>query len=551
MSKIKNDYLKNRKFILNQDCNDMNFASPPGKSLEWIRDRYRDIFAAGADVLVADVALPDVVQTISTPSGEICGERFGLELDDRIVSDRGASCDPLNRCHWYRSIDELRKQGTDVLYLGCEEARKAGALVLAGMRMADAHHGMVWLEKAENPLYAKIISDHPEWCNTWKDGSLDATLNYAIPEVQDHRLQILRELVTNYDVDGLELDWMRWCRHFPDGKQKENMHILTAFVRRVRDMLDETATKKGRDHLILGHRVPMTLHESLNIGCDVGSWAKNGCADFLAPMDFLLNDLNLKTDEFVKAVEGTGCLVYPGFGTTKYSFGYKKATYDNREDQDLCLKMRSLSQFRATSANWYAWGADGGSSFNMYFWKPEENEFYRSAIAIMSDPEKAYDGPRHYVYLPTWKDGRNPTGNVNAQILYFNKDTEGHRQVFKFRMADGRNGEKLRGTLQFRIYDAGADDKFNADLNGIEIAPEKLNIEFQPYGEEFTKPDGPVFLSGGPFVWPQNLCFTIPLEKCPSFCGDNELGITFEKSNREKTEKHDDPIMEALEIMVT
>jgi uncharacterized lipoprotein YddW (UPF0748 family) len=57
--------------------------------------------------------------------------------------------------------------------------------------------------------------DHPEWCNTWPDGSLDATLNYAIPEVQAHRLQILREMATNYDIDGLELNWMRCCRHFP------------------------------------------------------------------------------------------------------------------------------------------------------------------------------------------------------------------------------------------------------------------------------------------------------------------------------------------------
>jgi uncharacterized lipoprotein YddW (UPF0748 family) len=51
--------------------------------------------------------------------------------------------------------------------------------------------------------------------HTWPDGSLDATLNYAIPEVQAHRLQILREMATNYDIDGLELNWMRCCRHFP------------------------------------------------------------------------------------------------------------------------------------------------------------------------------------------------------------------------------------------------------------------------------------------------------------------------------------------------
>ncbi len=68
-------------------------------------------------------------------------------------------------------------------------------------------------------------------------------------------------------------------------------------------MLRDVARQKGRDGLILGHRVAPTVHECLNIGCDVETWAKRGDADFLAPMDFLVNDLNLRTDEFLKALE--------------------------------------------------------------------------------------------------------------------------------------------------------------------------------------------------------------------------------------------------------
>ena len=65
--------------------------------------------------------------------------------------------------------------------------------------------------------------------------------------------------------------------------------------------------------MILGHRVPVTLDECLNIGCDVETWVKEGYADYLLPMDFLMNDLNLRTDEFVKVGGGTQCLVYPAF----------------------------------------------------------------------------------------------------------------------------------------------------------------------------------------------------------------------------------------------
>ncbi len=77
----------------------------------------------------------------------------------------------------------------------CEEGRSAQALVLAGMRMSDAHHGARWLPPSAGRHASKFISDHPEWCNTWED--------------------------------GIELDWTRHGRHFPSGRQKEHAPILT------------------------------------------------------------------------------------------------------------------------------------------------------------------------------------------------------------------------------------------------------------------------------------------------------------------------------------
>ena len=556
--------LEGRSFVFNQDCNDVDHSAPPGRAQEWIRDWYRRAFAAGAGVFVADVALPDVVETKDTPTGEIIGARFGRDQAEKTVSGGGV---PVDRARWYRTILELMSEGTDVLHLGCEEGRKAGAIVLGGMRMSDAHHGVRWEAESGNPLFAQFVMDHPEWCNTWDGdelmaglcGRLDATLNYAVPEVRAHRLQILREMATNYDIDGVELDWMRWCRHFPAGRQRDHVDVLTEFVRQVREMLDEVGRRKGVEPMILGHRVPATLEEGLNIGCDLETWAKTGCADFLTPMDFLYNDLNLRTEEFVRAVEGTGCLVYPGFGSTKYSFGF---LYDPRELGYRSVAMRTPDQFRATAANWYAWGAAGGSCFNMYMWPSEHGDFYTDAIAILSDPGKALDGGRHYVYLPVWKDssphdGASPTGRHNAQMLVFSGDGVGRRQVFTFRMADGRSGEKLEGLLRFRIYDASPEDSFAIDLNGVPIPPDRLKVAYQPEGETLDEARGPNGLPRAgmpenlddipPFSWPANARFDVALTDCPPFRGDNALGITMVK-RRPTAEK--DPVMEALEVRV-
>lgn len=530
-----------RHFITNVDCNDYDYFAPLGKAQSWMRWNFRTMIRGGADVIIADVALPDVVETINTPTGEIIGARL-----------------PSSRR--YDTIKQLAAQCTDVLRVACDEGHRNGALVLAGMRMSDAHHGTVWQPTSDSELYGKFTLDHPEWTNTWQDGSKDATLNYAFPEVRAHRLAILREMAMNYDVDGIELDWMRWCRHFPDGKQREHLSYLTEFVQDVRKMLDEVAQIKGVDRMILGHRVAPTMEETLNIGCDVPTWIKLGYADFVSPMDFLFADPNIKVDDYVSAAKGTDCLVYPTI-QSKYSMGrmYDDNNLYEGKDNHRAVTVTSLDMVRAIAYNSYAWGGYGGSSFNQYLWTDETTPFYTKLIEIMSNARLATAGPRHYMFLPVWKRPGNssPTGRQNAQSLVFGLDTVGKRQAFVFRMADGKNGEKLRGRMSFRFYDATMNDEFSIDLNGKPIPATVIKKEYQPSGEPFDEGSGegflpvpktPPFDHSTPFIWPANVRYHIDLSKCPPFKGDNELGITMTRKDpsSEKT-----PVMEALEVRVT
>jgi len=560
--------MRGHHFIMTVDGRDLCNGPPLGEAQEWIRTCYRRIFAAGVTVFVGDVATPDLVVTKDTPTGEIVAARF----------DNGQGEDKLDKR--YRVIKELMRQNTDVLHILSEEGRKAKALVLAGMRMSDAHHGVRWKPRSDSIhtitwLFPKFVLDHPEWCNTWEDGSRDATLNYALPEVQAHRLQILRELATHYDIDGLELDWMRHCRYFPAGRQKEHLKDLTHFVGQVRTMLDEVSKKRGVARMILGHRVPVTMEESLNIGLDLGTWAKQGYADFLVPMDFHNVDPNARTDEFVQALRGTPCLVYTGFGASKYSAGdwYTPRASSRRRTAAL----GTLEQFRAVAANGFAWGATGGAFYNLWGWEPERQEFATAAIAIMSDPGKALAGPRHYLFVPIWKGflshyerlkrygeewrkfvrpgdeegpgvGIGPTGRHNAQSLVFTSADVGARQTFTFRMADGKGGEKLQGWLRLRFFDATPDDTFSIDLNGKAIPLEKFSIVHLPGGELSGRTARPFGVpEDGTFDWPPNLRYEISLENCPPFRGDNEFGVTLVKKSRESGAKL---VMEAVEVMV-
>jgi hypothetical protein len=99
-------------------------------------------------------------------------------------------------------------------------------------------------------------------------------------------------------------------------------------------------------------------------------------------------------------------------------------------------------------------------------------------------------------------------------------------------MADGREGGKLEGKMSIYINDATKPDRFMFDINGTAIPEDKVTRRYlSPVGD-----DG--LLNSG-------IRYEVPLEGCPAFCGDNELGITWLEKNRLVA---GDPWMEILSI---
>ena len=64
-------------------------------------------------------------------------------------------------------------------------------------------------------------------------------LRLCHPEVREHHMEFVRELLERYDPDGLELDWMRFGYHFKPGHEAEGRAILTQFMRDVRALTRE------------------------------------------------------------------------------------------------------------------------------------------------------------------------------------------------------------------------------------------------------------------------------------------------------------------------
>ncbi|MDF1739746.1 MAG: hypothetical protein P1U86_11340 [Verrucomicrobiales bacterium] len=109
--------------------------------------------------------------------------------------------------------------------------------------------------------------------NNWDD----AVFDWAIPEVRNHTFSLIEEACANYDIAGLELDflrhWVRFKADLPLGKRRE---ITTGFVAKIRTMLDQTALARGLPRRQLCIRVPANEQIRPDQGIDLASLVDAG-----------------------------------------------------------------------------------------------------------------------------------------------------------------------------------------------------------------------------------------------------------------------------------
>ncbi len=172
----------------------------------------------------------------------------------------------LQKEHGHRSVNKLGRyllEGGDLLETLVRTCREIGVAPFLSFRLNDGHHVRELkgaLEKGqpsagmsrfywENYKRYRIGSDPVNW----DEGVFD----WAIPEVRDHMFSLIKEACGNYDLAGLELDFLRhWVRFGPGTPQERRREITSEFVVRIRTMLDETAVARGLPRRWLCIRVP-------------------------------------------------------------------------------------------------------------------------------------------------------------------------------------------------------------------------------------------------------------------------------------------------------
>ena len=155
------------------------------------------------------------------------------------------------------------------------------------MRMNDTHDAMLG---GYGPyLRPKFKLDHPEYLvGTEKNQPPHgpwSSVDYAIPEVRDAAFRFFEEVCQKFDVDGLELDFLRHACFFKSvawgGRaSQQELDLMTDLMRRVRQMTEREAMRRGRP-ILLAIRVPDSVEYCRAIGLDVEKWLADGYVDLL------------------------------------------------------------------------------------------------------------------------------------------------------------------------------------------------------------------------------------------------------------------------------
>ncbi len=186
----------------------------------------------------------------------------------------------------------------DPLEFAIELGKKYGIEVHAWINMARCFVGT-----NENILLSPfhIRNIHPEWTKRImnNNGTLSYWLNPGLYEVQEYLTRIMLEIASNYDVDGIHLDFFRYpgkyfddeieYKKFGNGLTKEDWRrnnltqILVEFKRRVHPknpFLKIGITPIGIRKNLLGANGIEGFHSLFQ---DTEQWLKQNLVDYLTP----------------------------------------------------------------------------------------------------------------------------------------------------------------------------------------------------------------------------------------------------------------------------
>jgi hypothetical protein len=216
-------------------------------------------------------------------------------------------------------------------------------------------------------------------------------VDFEHPDVEPRLVAIIQEVLQNYPIDGVELDFLRAPIFFRTAYAGEPVTdaqrgILTRLVRRIRTLVLEESQRQGKP-LLLAARVPVTTATCHRIGIDVQAWLQEKLLDLLAlGGGYIAFDLPVR--ELIELGHQHGVPVYPCVSQSGLLY---------RPPRGESSKQPPEAWFGAAARLW-AEQADGIYTFNLFPGPgtDADREYARQVLTTIGSPEKLHAATIQY-----------------------------------------------------------------------------------------------------------------------------------------------------------
>jgi hypothetical protein len=272
-----------------------------------------------------------------------------------------------------RQLVKEHAKGNDPFgyYLG--RLRASGKETFVTFRMNDVHNP----EDADGWNLPMVREQQPDCIvdqaaiDRGDHDNMNFALDYSHPAVPPYFVRYFAEVLANYQMDGIQLDWMRFPRHLSGTPQEvwAKRDHLTRFMAEIRAMTNAKGIK-------LFARVPTSLAGCRVLGTEVVEWTRLGLVDAVTAGAFLTSDYFMPIAEMRAAM---GAHAVPIYATIEGLHGFQ---------------WQSAESVRGLCTGLYESGADGISMFNFPLTGRGLNqEVYAGMIAGIGDPATACRKP--------------------------------------------------------------------------------------------------------------------------------------------------------------
>jgi hypothetical protein len=335
--------------------------------------------------LIEEVAYPESrVDTVL-----VCVNAQVMYYPTQVGTMRGALSSPEERAQWpasekqrFANLQAFFDRGIDPYAVMLAEAKRRGREALLTFRMNDDH--------GNDFLRTRFLVNHPDWRLGTEPYRGKGAMDFGREEVRAYTFRLIEEAVRRYDIDGLELDFNRFPAFFKDGTTDERVAQMNSLVERIRAMLDQAGSERGR-RLILAVRVPSnfgrtppTPETAREIGCDVPGWVQRGWLDWVTVSEFLYERGDLPIGAWKGAIPAVP--VYGGIECTRGS-GKKNLSAD---------------EYRRAANELINAGADGVYLFNFFTSREAGENAYEPPFEVLRDLGVPIALPRAGYHAPRW-----------------------------------------------------------------------------------------------------------------------------------------------------